>query len=67
MSAESDYLKRRGWKCESHGWRGMIKVVIWHKDGVSDGCQQWEAVQLERLKNPKVRARFFERRNQQGS
>jgi hypothetical protein len=58
MSRESEYLKRRGWKCEGHGKRGMIKIVIWYKDGVNDGCQQWEAVQIERLKNPKVRERF---------
>jgi hypothetical protein len=28
----------------------MIKVMIWHKDGVDDGCQQWEALQIERAR-----------------
>lgn len=63
MSRDADYLIRRGWIREGRIDMGYCRAVIWHKDGENDGCQQWEAVQIERLKNPKVRERFDRRRN----
>ena len=52
MSHDSDFLKSRGWVREGSSQRGFIKVVVWHKDRICDGCQQWEAMQLEKEAAP---------------
>ena len=53
-----DYLLRRGWRLGVIQKHGCYTRVEWSHPDVGEEYPQWEALRIERMKNPKVRARM---------